>query len=423
MRWLFPKNIATLCALLAGMISLLQMNMGVVNAAENEIESATIHDTISVPQGYEDPQLRKLAEQLVNYSVDLKKDERILLWVYNETSVPLAKEIINEVYRVGGVPFVDMLDERLDRALYLGTTAERYQLKFSWDSLKYSSINAYIILDGTNNNNELSDVSAEKTNLESKYWGEPLWSKIISPKLKWCYLRTPSLGMAQAAGMSTEAFTDFYFKVCTMDYSKLSGAMEPLAQLMRATDKVHIIGPGTNMTFSIKNIPVVPCAGHFNVPDGELFTAPVKNSVNGTLTLNRPITWFGVTYQDMRLEFKDGKIIKASANYSDKLNQVLDVDEGARYLGEFSFGLNPYIEKPIGDILFDEKICMSFHLAVGNSYPDANNDNHSALHWDLISIQAPEYGGGEIWFDGKLIRKDGLFVVPELQGLNPENLK
>jgi aminopeptidase len=327
------------------------------------------------------------------------------------------------VYRIGGMPFVDMYNSRLERVLYLGATAERYQLMLSWDSLKYSSMNAIINIIGPENTSEFSDVPEEKFSLESKHYGEPLTNKIILPKLKWCGLYVPSANMAQAAGMSTEAFTDFYFKVCTVDYSKLAKAMEPLIQLMKTTDKVHIVGPGTDLTFSIKDIPVVACTGHYNIPDGELYTAPVKNSVNGTLAINQPSKRHGVTYQDIRLKFKDGKIVKVTANYSEKCNQILDSDAGARYLGEFSFGLNPCIEKPMNNTLFDEKICMSFHIAIGNSYPNADNGNHSGLHWDLVCIQSPEYGGGEIWFDGKLIRKNGLFVLPELLGLNPENLK
>jgi len=388
---------------------------------ESKSQSTSTTATITAARDYEDPRIRKLAEILVNYSVNLKKGEKILLSIINENSVPLAKAIIDEVYRSGGIPFLEMGDERLYRALNLDSTAERYQLMLSWDTLKLQSMNALIFISGNENSSELADVPAEKMNLLGKYWGEPL--NLIVDKLKWSALRVPSSSMAQAAGMSTEAFTDFYFRVCTMDYSRLEKAMEPLARLMKTTDKVRIVGPGTNLTFSIKGIPVVACSGHVNLPDGELYTAPVKNSVNGTLTINQPSLWFGITYQNIRLEFKDGKIIKAVANNAEKLNQVLDIDEGARYLGEFSFGLNPHIKKMMNDLLFDEKICGSFHLAIGTSYPNADNGNHSALHWDLVCIQSPEYGGGEIWFDGKLIRKDGLFVLPELLGLNPENLK
>jgi aminopeptidase len=413
-------NIAPNQVLLATMIFLSCMNSGMVNAADERDHAASAKDTVSVAQGYEDPRLRVLARQLVNYSLDLKKGEKILVSVKNDVSVPLAKVIIEEAYRIGAIPFVDIMDEQLNRALCFGATAERYQLMFSWDSLMYSQIDALIVLDGSDNWSEMSDIPAEKSNLESQYWKGPL--KKMRPK--WCGLHVPSSGLAQLAGMSTEAFTDFYFSACTMNYDKLSQAMEPLVKLMEATDKVRIVGFGTDLTFSIKGIPAVKCIGWGNIPDGELFTAPVKNSVNGILTVNQPSKWLGVTYQNIQLEFVDGRIIRASANgHSEKLNQLLDIDEGARYLGEFAFGLNPYIERPIGLSLFDEKISMSFHLAIGNSYSSASNGNVSSMHWDLVSIQTLEFGGGEIWFDGKLIRKDGLFVPPELQVVNPENLK
>jgi aminopeptidase len=423
MEWSISKNIHARFTLLAGVLSLLCIIAAIVDAAETENASIRSNATISAYQNYEDPRIRKFAEQLVNYSISLKKGEKVLIRAYNYNSVPLAKAIIDVVYRIGGLPYVDMMDEQVERALLLGATAEQYELQLAWERMKNEAMNARITLHGTNNASEFSDVPAEKTNLQSKYLQGPIMNEIVLPKIKWCSLSVPSPGMAQSAGMSMEAFTDFYYKACTMDYSRLASAMETLKKLRETTDKVRIVGPDTDLTFSIKGIPAVICAGKINVPDGELFTAPVKISANGILTVNQPSTQLGVTYQDIKLEFKAGKIIKASANYSDKLNQLLDVDEGARYLGEFSFGLNPYIEKPIGAILFDEKINMSFHLAIGNSYPDANNGNHSSVHWDLISIQSPEYGGGEIWFDGKLIRKDGRFVLQELSGLNPENLK
>lgn len=423
MQGLFSKKIVAVFALLVGVISLSSMTSGIVEAADNVNQSTSTTDAITTVRDYEDPRILKLAEMLVNYSVNLKKGEKILLSITNENSVPLAKAIIDEVYRMGGLPFVEMGDERLNRALSLGLTAEQCQLMLSWDSLKCGSMNALLFLASADNSSEYSDVPAEKINMGSKYYGEPLNNKILSSKIRWCLLGIPSPGVAQKAGMSTEAYTDFYYKVCTVDYDKLAKAVEPLVRLMKATDKVRIVGPGTDLTFSIKNIPSVACTGHANIPDGELYTAPVKNSVNGTLIINQPSTWNGVTYQDIRLKFKEGKIIKATANNSEKLNQVLDTDEGARYLGEFSFGLNPYIEKPMNSTLFDEKIAMSFHIAIGNSYPDAENGNRSGLHWDLVCIQSKEFGGGEIWFDGKLVRKDGKFVLPELLGLNPENLK
>jgi aminopeptidase len=222
--------------------------------------------------------------------------------------------------------------------------------------------------------------------------------------------------------MSKEAFEDFYFKVCNLDYSKMGQAMESLVEYMNKTDKVRIVGPGTDLTFSIKDIPAIPCAGEMNIPDGEVFTAPVKDSINGKLSYNTPAVYQGYTYENITLEFKDGKIINATANDTERINKVFDTDEGARYVGEFAIGVNPYVVTPMKDTLFDEKIKGSFHFTPGSCYEEAPNGNDSAIHWDLVCIQTPEYGGGEMYFDDVLIRKDGLFVIDELKCLNPENL-
>jgi aminopeptidase len=230
--------------------------------------------------------------------------------------------------------------------------------------------------------------------------------------------------MAQQAEMSTEAFEDFYFDVCTMDYGKMSRAMQPLKKMMEKTDKVRLKGPGdTDLRFSIKGIPAIPCDGKLNVPDGEVFTAPVKESVNGVIHFNCPSMHRGITHNDVRLVFRDGKIVEATSSETAKLNEVFNTDAGARYVGEFAIGFNPYCTKPMKDTLFDEKIAGSIHFTPGNCYDEAYNGNKSAIHWDLVMRQTPEAGGGEIWFDDKLVRKDGEFVVKELKGLNAENLK
>jgi len=236
-------------------------------------------------------------------------------------------------------------------------------------------------------------------------------------------LRYPNHSMAQLANMSTESFEDFYFDVCNLDYAHMSQAMEPLVELMEETDKVRIVGPGTDLEFSIKDIPVIKCAGEMNIPDGEVFTAPVKDSINGVISYNTPGVYQGYTYHDIKLKFENGKIINAKANNTAKIRQVFNTDEGARYVGEFAIGVNPYIEEAMKDTLFDEKIKGSFHLTPGKCYDEANNGNQSSIHWDLVCIQTPEYGGGEIYFDDQLVRKDGKFVLDSLQQLNPGNLK
>jgi aminopeptidase len=228
--------------------------------------------------------------------------------------------------------------------------------------------------------------------------------------------------MAQLAGMATDEFEEFYFKVCNLDYSKMSVAMDSLVKFMEKTDKVKITGKDTDLSFSIKGLPAIKCDGKLNIPDGEVFSAPIKDSVNGVISYNSPAVYQGATFENISLEFKAGKIVKATANDTERINKIFDTDEGARFVGEFAIGVNPFIEKPMKDTLFDEKIKGSLHFTPGSCYDECNNGNKSAIHWDLVFIQRPEYGGGEIWFDDQLIRKDGIFVVDELKCLNPENL-
>jgi aminopeptidase len=229
--------------------------------------------------------------------------------------------------------------------------------------------------------------------------------------------------MAQQANRSTEAFEDFFFNVCTMDYARMAKAMRPLAARMERCDRVHIIGPGTDLSFSIQGIPAIPCDGKLNIPDGEVFTAPVRDSVNGTVQFNARTIYQGTVHDNVRLEFQRGKVIKAASSNTEHLNKVLDSDDGARYVGEFAIGFNPYVTEPMLDILFDEKIAGSFHFTPGQAYEEADNGNRSMIHWDLVCLQDEAHGGGEIYFDGQLIRRNGLFVVEELEPLNPLHLK
>ena len=281
---------------------------------------------------------------------------------------------------------------------------------------------AYVGIRGGSNISEFSDVPAEKLEIMSKYYSEEVHGKVRVPKTRWVVMRYPSPSMAQQAGMSTEAFEDYYFNVCNLDYSKMDKALDSLKALMERTDKVRIVGKGTDLEFSIKGIPAVKCAGEMNIPDGEIYTAPVNNSVNGVISYNTPSLRDGFTFENVVLKFKDGRIVEATSNDTERINKIFDIDEGARYVGEFAIGVNPYITVPMKDTLFDEKIAGSFHFTPGSCYDDADNGNQSALHWDLVCIQTPEYGGGEMYFDGVLIRKDGRFVLPELECLNPENL-
>jgi aminopeptidase len=367
-----------------------------------------------------DPRMTKMAEGLINYSVRLQKGEKILVEVI-DSGIPLALAVIKEAYRVGGVPYTMIRNKQIDRQFMVGAKQEQLEELAGYELVQMKEMQAYIGIRAADNANETADVSSDQQQLYMKYYSRPVTDQRVN-HTKWCIMRYPTPSMAQAASMSTEAFEDFYFNVCTLDYSKMRHAMEPLKQLMEHSNQVHLTGRDTDLTFSIKGLPAIPCAGEMNIPDGEIFTAPVKNSVNGVITYNTPAVYQGVTYEQIKLRFQDGRIIEVQGSDPKRLNHIFDTDEGARFVGEFSFGVNPYILKPMKDTLFDEKICGSIHFTPGQAYQECDNGNRSAIHWDLVFIQQPEYGGGEIYFDGKLIRKDGRFVLPELEALNPEKL-
>ena len=327
------------------------------------------------------------------------------------------------MYKNGGIPFLNIIDKRLEKEILKGATAEMLDMWAKRDADFMDKMDCYIGIRGGDNSYELCDLPESIMQEYDKRYGIPVHSDRRVAHTRWVILRYPTPSMSQLASMSTEAFEDYFFDVCCLDYQKMSNAMNPLVDLMNRTDKVRIVAKDTDLTFSIKGIPAIKCDGACNIPDGEVYTAPVKDSVNGVISYNTPSIENGFRFENVRLEFKDGKIVKATANNSEKANTIFDTDEGARYVGEFAIGVNPYVTKAIGDILFDEKISGSIHFTPGCSYDDAPNGNKSAVHWDLVLCQTPEFGGGEIWFDDVLIRKDGRFIIPELYGLNPEKLK
>ncbi len=365
--------------------------------------------------------MKKLSKVLVDYSCDVKPGEKVFIHYEGECTKPLVKQLIRDIYAKGGLPYFEIRDAEINREILLNCTEEQIKFLEGYQMKQMEGMDAYISIRAGLNTSEMSDVPSDKMNMYNKILHPVLEQRVNHTK--WVVLRYPNHSMAQLATTSLEAFEDFYFDVCTLDYKKMADAMTPLVELMNKTDKVRIVGPGTDLTFSIKGIPAIKCSGERNIPDGEVYTAPVKDSMNGIISYNTPSEEMGFTYENIVFEVKDGKIVKATSNNDKKINDLLDTDEGARYFGEFAIGVNPYVLHPMKDTLFDEKIAGSFHLTPGQSYEDAPNGNGSAVHWDLVMIQRPEYGGGEIYFDDVLIRKDGLFVLPELQCLNPDALK
>ena len=362
----------------------------------------------------------KLAKLLVQYSTKLKKNERALV---DAIDVPdeFTVELVRAIRAAGALPLVEVRHSRVTRELLRDTSEGHATLVRDVEMFRMKKVQAYFAIRGSHNANENSDVSSERMSVYSKIL-RPVLNYRVN-KTRWVVLRWPTPSMAQGAGMSTEAFEDLYFDVCTMNYPKMAKAMMPLEKRMRTADRVHLKAPGTDLRFSIKNIGAKMCKGDRNIPDGEVFSCPVKNSVNGTIQFNTPTIYSGTKFENVRLEFRDGKVVDASSNNTKRLNEILDTDAGARYVGEFSLGFNPYILSPMCDILFDEKIAGSLHFTPGQAYEECDNGNRSAVHWDMVLIQRPEWGGGEVRFDDEVIRKDGRFVPKDLQPLNPENLK
>lgn len=362
-----------------------------------------------------DARFDKLAKLLVEYSIRLKRNETVLIEAFD---IPdeMTVALIRAVRKAGGLPFAQVYHARVNRALALEASDRQLNLMASHELARMKKMNANIAMRGSHNITELSDVPLAKMQLIGKKMRRVQDQRV--KKTKWVVLRWPTPSMAQLAGMSTEAFEDFYFNVCTLDYRKLLPGMKALKGLMEKTDRVQIKGPGTDLNFSIKGIPAVICGGDRNIPDGEVFTAPVKDSVEGQVTFNAPSIYQGTAFDGVRLEFKRGKIVDVKSNETEKLNKILDPDPGARYIGEFSLGFNPRVFQPMRDILFDEKIAGSFHFTPGQAYEEADNGNRSQVHWDMVSIQRPDYGGGEIYFDGKLLRKNGEFLPNQLRSLN-----
>lgn len=364
---------------------------------------------------------RKLAQMLVKYSVKAKPGELVFIQVSGSDALSLGAACVEEATRAGAAPYLHFVDAQIQR-MFLNAANDSVLKRLAKFELKQmKDADCFIGIRGSANIFELSDVPGAKMESYTKHVVKPVHLEERVKRTRWVVLRYPNESMAQMASTSTEKFKKFYYDVCLVDYAKMARNVKPLQRLMDKTDHVRLTARGTDIEFSIKGIPSIPCCGELNVPDGECFTAPVRTSVNGVVSFNAPTVWQGVAFDNVVLRFEKGKVVEATAGdavQTRKLNEFLDQDAGARYLGEFALGFNPKILHPMRDILFDEKIAGSFHMALGQAYDEASNGNKSAVHWDMVCIQRPDYGGGEVWFDGKLIRKNGKFLPKDLTPLN-----
>lgn len=369
-----------------------------------------------------DPRYNQLARTLVRFSTALQPGDRVLI---EATHIPdaMLTALMQEAVAVGAVPLVDTKTETMRRKLLeVGDdlqAEERIRLAAEVEAFRMAKMQAYIGLRGSHNITELAGLPPERMAMYEKLLFTPVHRELRVKKTRWVVLRWPTPSMAQQAGMSTEDFEDFYFRVCLTDYAAMTRAVQPLKELMNRTDRVRLTAPGTDLSFSIRGIPAVECTGNMNIPDGECFTAPVRDSLEGTITFNASSIYRGTPFDNVRLTFERGRVVDYHCSNNEALGAILDSDEGARYVGEFAIAFHPHIAKPMRDILFDEKIRGSLHLALGEAYEEADNGNRSQIHWDLVLMQEP---GGEILFDDVVIRRDGRFVLAELEGLNPERL-
>jgi len=369
----------------------------------------------------QDARNARLARVIVSHSLRVERGEVVLIEA-TDLAQGLTADLVQAIQNAGGVPLLYLRSQALLRQLMVRGDEREVKLRAEVELFQLQRSQAYVAIRAPENASELADVPSDAVALNGRLQQKPVHSDYRVNHTKWLVLRYPTPSMAQLAGMSTSAFEDLYYRVCTLDYGRMSEAIAPLAARMRATDHVRITGPGTDLRFSIKGIGSVPCEGRRNLPDGECYSAPVRDSVHGTIAYNTQSLYLGTTFTNVRFTFEGGRIVKATGEPQDRLDAVLDSDEGARFVGEFSLAFNPYLLSPIKDVLFDEKISGSLHFTPGQAYARADNGNRSQVHWDLVLIQRPEFGGGEVWFDGELIRKDGRFVVPDLEGLNPERL-
>lgn len=370
-----------------------------------------------------DPRMTALARTLIHHSTRLQQGEHLLIEAFDIPEA-MVVALVAAARAVGAHPHVTLRNGRVARALVEGAGGAQLDTWAAYDLERMKAMDAYIGLRGSANASEMAGLADDQLQAYVGQYQTPVHGEQRVKHTRWCVLRWPSPSMAQLAQKPTAGFEDFYFNVCTLDYAKMAQAVKPLQQRMAAADRVEIKGPGdTDLSFSLKGIDAVACAGSHNIPDGECFSAPVRDSVNGVIHYNTPTVYMGRSFENVRLTFKDGRITDFTADQgADDLAGIFDTDEGARYVGEFAIGFNPHITHAMRDILFDEKIAGSLHFTPGRCYDEADNGNVSDIHWDLVLIQRPDFGGGTIAFDGEVIRKDGLFVVDDLKGLNPDAL-
>ncbi|TNE74001.1 aminopeptidase [bacterium] len=355
----------------------------------------------------------RLAEQLLSYSAELKAGQNVLIQLNGLNGISLVRALAKKAREIGANPFINLIDTETQKILAEMGDESYWETITSVEGLPVmQKMDAFVGIRASENIYEQSGVSRKANKAYAEKFLHPVHMEQRVKKTNWVILRYPSPAFAMNAKMSTSAFTEYYYKACLLDYSKLDQAMKPLEELLRKTDEIHLKGNGTDIKLSVKGQNWIPCVGKRNIPDGEIFSSPILDSVNGTITY-APSVYQGKPFEFVTLNVKNGVVQSFDSSNNAALEEILSTDEGAKRFGEFSFGTNPIIEKPMYDILFDEKIYGSNHLTLGQDYDEASNGNKSAIHWDLVCI------GADVYFDGKLVRQGRNWLPDELKGLNP----
>lgn len=365
-----------------------------------------------------DPRLKKLGDTLIHYSCSIQKGDKVLIEATKNCG-DLVKYLIKECYSCGAVPFVIFRESDIRREIILGGNKEQYELMAQSQNIIMNMMDARIEITEYDNFYEMNDIPISKRQLFQKHFFQNVYAD--NGIKKWVTVGYPTKTMAQRFGMSTEQFENFYFSVVNENYKELSEKMLPLKDYLDNGKNVQIRSNNTDLSFNIEECKAFICDGKINLPDGEVFIAPDKYSANGNITFNADALYQGYNFSNISLTFENGRVVTATSDYNqDVLNKILNTDEGSSYIGEFAIGTNPNINRIIKNILYDEKILGSFHVALGRAHFQSDNGNKSAIHWDLVSQLNERFGGGEIIIDDELILQDGIFIPHDLKPLNKQ---
>ncbi len=364
-----------------------------------------------------DPRVTRLAELIVDFSIGVKEGQQVVV-----RGQPVAAPLIQELYRLvllrGAHPYIQVQLPGLDPIFMQHANEEQLQFVSPVDRYIVENFDARIRIMSETNTRELSRIDPARQALYSR--GQRILLQTIMERsgegaLRWNVCLYPTDAYAQEADMAVADFEDFVYAACLVDqpdpvgqWRQVQARQQRLIDRLAGKREVHLIGPDTDLRVGIIGRPFINCYGDKNMPDGEIFTGPEETRVDGTVRFSYPAVDDGREVEDVRLWFEGGRVVKCSAAKNEAyLTAMLDTDEGARRLGEFAFGANYGIQRFTKNILFDEKIGGTVHMALGDGYRESGSQNRSAIHWDMICDLRQ---GGEVWVDGELFARDGQYV-------------